>query len=91
MCVMPRLLASSLGITHIERNGHHYVHGFGVAPAAEARAFAQAHPDLYAGGDSPHLAVREGRLTLASLHAATGFASRTHPDWDSLTPISAQS
>ncbi len=29
------LLASLVGATHIERNGHHYVDGMGGAPQAE--------------------------------------------------------
>jgi hypothetical protein len=82
------LLAASLGVTHIERNGHHYVDGFGIAPAAEAAAFAAAHPGLYAAtGGPPRLAVRNGRLDLHSLHGP-GFARAAEPDWSSLTPIS---
>ncbi len=80
-------LASSLGITHIERNGHHYVDGFGTAPAGEAAAFASAHGDLYAAGQRPRLHVRGGRISLASVHAAVGFASSVHPHWDSLAAI----
>ncbi len=81
------LLAASLGVTHIERNGHHYVHGFGVAPAAEARAFAAAHPTLYrADGDGAVLAVRDGRLDLSSLHVP-GFASAARPSWEDLIPL----
>src|SRR5207245_2375971 len=41
-------LGAFIGITHAERNGHHYVDGFGDTPASEAQAFAAAHPDLYA-------------------------------------------
>jgi len=40
-------LVSLLGITHSERNGHHYGGGFGAAPADERARFAQAHADLY--------------------------------------------
>ena len=82
------LLAASLGLTHVERNGHHYVDGFGVAPAAEAEAFALAHPTLYTvSNERPRLAVRHGVLDLRSLHHA-GFAHAAEPDWASLTPIS---
>ena len=81
------LLAASLGVTHIERNGHHYVDDFGSAPEAEARRFAAAHPGLY---EHPHgrvrLAVHGGRLDLSSLHGP-GFASGAFPDWDTLSPI----
>jgi hypothetical protein len=81
------LLAASLGVAHIERNGHHYVDGFGIAPPEEAEAFAAAHPGFYdTRGTRPRLAVHAGRLDLSSLHTA-GFASAAMPRWDSLTPI----
>lgn len=79
------LLAASLGITHIERNGHHYVDGFGVAPATEAEAFARAHTGFYDPA-TRRLAVRAGRLDLASLHGS-GFASAVHPQWSSLQDL----
>jgi hypothetical protein len=78
------LLAASLGVTHIERNGHHYVDGFGIAPDAEAQAFAKAHPGFYDDSSGrPRLAVRDGLLDLQSLYVA-GFASAAMPHWDSL-------
>ena len=81
------LLAASLGVRHIERNGHHYVDGFGSAPAEEAQAFASAHAGFYDnGGGRPRLAVREGRLDLRSLHTP-GFASAAAPLWRSLKAI----
>ena len=81
------LLAASLGVAHIERNGHHYVDGFGVAPDEEAQAFAQAHPGLYTSDRGRvRLAVRDGRLDLRSLHVP-GFASAAEPHWHTLTPI----
>ena len=50
-------LGALIGVTHAERNGHHYVDGFAETPAAEAQAFRSAHPDLYArcrqGSGSP--------------------------------------
>lgn len=78
------LLAASLGVQHIERNGHHYVDGFGSAPAAEAMDFALSHPGLYqVDSGRPHLAVVHGQLDLSSLHV-TGFASAAMPHWRSL-------
>jgi hypothetical protein len=78
------LLAASLGITHIERNGHHYVDGFGIAPAAEADAFARAHAGFY--DQHARLRVVGGQLDITSLHVP-GFASAPSPRWDCLTPI----
>ena len=86
------LLAASLGVMHIERNGHHYVDGFGIAPQAEARAFGLAHAGFYAETDSAvsgsrhRLAPRGGKLDLRTLHTP-GFASAAMPLWDTLTPI----
>jgi hypothetical protein len=81
------LLAASLGVMHVERNGHHYVDGFGTAADAEAEAFAEAHPGLYDTRDGRvRLAVRNGHIDLTSLYVS-GFASAVLPRWDSLTPI----
>ncbi len=89
LCVQQDLaLVSTLGLGHVERNGHHYVDGFGDAPAAEAAGFAAAHPDLYeTASGRPRLAIRQGRIALGSLHAASGFASAAEPDWASLSPL----
>jgi len=82
-------LVGLLGLTHVERNGHHYVDGFAGqgAGAAEQRAFLGAHPVLYRNdGGNVRLAIRDGMVDLSSL-AAPGFASRAEPDWTSLTPL----
>jgi hypothetical protein len=81
-------LAASLGIAHIERNGHHYVDGFGIAPDDEARGFLDAHADLYAESNGRvRLAVRGGQLDLRSLWRTPGFAAGAAPRWDTLTAI----
>ncbi|MGY3239164.1 MULTISPECIES: hypothetical protein [unclassified Bradyrhizobium] len=80
-------LGTFIGITHAERNGHHYVDGFGEAPAAEAAAFAAAHPDLYAdAGQGIRLSIHNGDLLTGSLHCV-GFATSVHPDWSALRPL----
>ena len=72
-------LAAFHGIVHAERNGHHYVDGFAENPPAEARAFLQAHPDLYEEADGQvRLAIRDGGISTASL-AQPGFASGVDP------------
>jgi hypothetical protein len=82
-------LVNLLGLTHVERNGHHYVDGFagqGAGPT-EQQAFLSAQPGLYqASGDNVRLAIRSGTLDLTSL-SATGFASRAYPDWQTLKPM----
>ncbi len=77
-------LVNLLGITHVERNGHHYVNGMAALPKAEQGAFLQAHPDLYSASDQTvRLAIRDGRIALGSL-ACPGFASAAHPDFDAM-------
>lgn len=80
-------LGALIGVTHAERNGHHYVDGFAETPLAEARAFLAAHPDLYVSdGDVIRLSIHDGDLLTGSL-TAPGFASGVHPDWTALSPL----
>lgn len=77
-------LGALIGVTHAERNGHHYVDGFGEAPADEADAFLAAHPDLYArSGNKVLLAIHDGDLLTDTL-TTPGFASGVHPLWQAL-------
>jgi hypothetical protein len=80
-------LGAFIGVTHAERNGHHYVDGFAATPPAEAQAFMVAHPDLYTSdGGTIRLAIHDGDLLTGSL-TASGFATSVHPDWSTLTPL----
>lgn len=88
LCVQQDLaLGALIGLSHAERNGHHYVNGFGDTPAAEARAYLAAHPDLYVtnGGDI-RLSIHDGDLLTGSL-LTPGFATSVHPDWTMLAPL----
>lgn len=77
---------AALGLKHVERNGHHYVDGFGLAPETEAEAFRAAHPSLYTRTDRVRLAVASGFLDLSSLDG-TGFASGAAPAQTSLASL----
>jgi hypothetical protein len=78
-------LGALIGVTHAERNGHHYVDGFGDTPAAEAEAFLTAHPDLYVrDGNKIRLAIHDGDLLTGSL-TTPGFATSVHPDWSAMS------
>jgi hypothetical protein len=80
-------LGALIGVTHAERNGHHYVDGFAETPAAEAQAFLAAHPDLYVRGkNNIRLSIHDGDLLTGSL-ATPGFATSVHPDWPALSPL----
>jgi hypothetical protein len=77
-------LGALIGVTHTERNGHHYVDGFADTPPDEANAFLAAHPDLYQrGGNRVRLAIHDGDLLTGSL-ATPGFATGVHPLWPSM-------
>jgi hypothetical protein len=80
-------LGALIGVTHAERNGHHYVDGFGDAPAAEAQAFRSSHPDLYRDDrNGIRLSIHGGDLLTGSL-TVPGFASGVHPLWPLLSPL----
>ncbi|GAC1642415.1 MAG: hypothetical protein NVS4B4_19270 [Bradyrhizobium sp.] len=80
-------LGALIGVAHAERNGHHYVDGFGDAPAAEAQAFSSAHPDLYVSdGNRIRLSIHDGDLLTGSL-TSPGFAAGAHPEWPALSPL----
>jgi len=80
-------LGALIGVTHAERNGHHYVDGFGDTPDVEAQAFLAAHSDLYADdGRKVRLAIHDGDLLTESL-TTPGFASAVHPDWAAMSPL----
>ncbi|HMC16046.1 MAG TPA: enolase C-terminal domain-like protein [Albitalea sp.] len=76
-----------LGLSHSERNGHHYADGFGTAPQDEQRAFAMAHRDLYEStAGHPRLAIVDGRISFDSLFKP-GFARRCDVDWHTMKPL----
>ncbi len=84
-------LGALIGVTHAERNGHHYVDGFGETPAAEAEAFLTAHPDLYVeDGHKVRLAIHDGDLLTGSL-TTPGFATSVHPVWSAMSPLAQPS
>ena len=75
-------LVSLLGITHVERNGHHYVNGMAGLPADEQDAFLKAHADLYERSHgAARLKINKGQLAIGSLNCA-GYASGALPDWN---------
>ena len=83
-------LVSLLGLTHVERNGHHYVNGMASLPAQEQAAFLAAHPDLYERSHGAvRVAIREGQLAIGSLEC-TGYASAAMPDWNSMRTMESR-
>lgn len=81
-------LATLVGATHVERNGHHYVAGMAGAPAAEQESFRAAHPRLYrATPGGIRLAITDGELAIASLADVPGLAVGPMPDLASMQPM----
>ncbi|TMJ03762.1 MAG: mandelate racemase [Alphaproteobacteria bacterium] len=77
-------LATLIGATHIERNGHHYVDGMTRIPSAEREAFLAAHPDLYhRAGDNVRLTIRDGVIALGSLDTP-GLGVGAMPDFTTM-------
>jgi hypothetical protein len=76
-----------LGISHVERNGHHYFRGLGHLGEAEKADALARHPDLYERrGDEVFLRITDGMLNCASLQVpGMGFAAL--PDMASLTAV----
>ncbi|MBY0324777.1 MAG: mandelate racemase [Reyranella sp.] len=81
-------LVSLLGMTHVERNAHHFIDGMGFAPEAEQNAFVAAHPDLYEkkDGKPARLKAVGGKLALGSLNGP-GFAVGADMDFGSMAPM----
>lgn len=79
-------LAATLGLQHVERNGHHYHPGLSYLPEQQRRAALAAHGDFYVhehGIVGPHIV--DGQLHIASLQC-DGFGFAVEPDMSALEP-----
>ncbi|MEX0886095.1 MAG: hypothetical protein WD009_06610 [Phycisphaeraceae bacterium] len=63
---------ATLGLEHVERNGHHYFHGLAMLPAPLQQQVLAEHGDLYHAdaASTPTLHVAGGRIDLTSVLAA---------------------
>ncbi len=78
-------LVATLGIQHVERNGHHYYRGLSYLPTSEQQRILEAHPDLYhafSGGAA--VDIDSGDLNITSLRCA-GYGFAIEPDLSSYT------
>ena len=79
-------LVSLLGLTHVERNGHHYVNGMQGIPLGEQSSFLAHHTFLYTESETDiRLQIKEGLINLSSL-SSSGFATCIQGgciDWNS--------
>lgn len=78
---------AALGVTHAERNGHHYVRGLDHLSPTERQACARVHARLYTAlGDSLALDIRQGRIDLSSLQCP-GLGVGMEMDTASMIPL----
>ncbi len=89
---LPQDLAvvATLGVAHVERNGHHYFAGLRMLPDDMQDAVLARHGDLYrqSPGGFATLAIRGGRLATGSVVAAPfGYAIDLDPA--RFTPLAA--
>lgn len=76
------VVAATLGISHTERNGHHYFRGLEHLPTNEAEAALAAHPDLYERSNGRvQISIRDGSISIGSLFQP-GLGSSVLPDLD---------
>jgi hypothetical protein len=63
---------AALGVSSVERNGHHYFRGLSFWPEATQKTMLEEHGDLYRKTDYgwPTLAVEQGRVSVRSVSAA---------------------
>jgi hypothetical protein len=80
-------LVATLGLEHVERNGHHFHPGLSYLSTEQQQAALENHPDLYArGAGRVAPAVRDGKLEIGSLQC-DGFGFSVLPDWEDYTPV----
>ena len=78
---------ASLGIEHVERNGHHYFCGLSFLPKDVQETILEHHRDLYRRHDGyPTLDVRDGKVSIDSVVAAP-FGMGFEFDPSGLTPL----
>ena len=59
---------ATLGVDHVERNGHHYCAGLSMFPATVQAQVAYSHDDLYQKKDDlVAVAIHDGRVNLRSV------------------------
>jgi hypothetical protein len=83
-------LVSLLGLTHVERNAHHFIDGMSGVSEAEQASFLAAHSTLYdrQPGKPVRLKVQAGKINLTSLGCA-GFAVGAEVDFKALRTMPA--
>jgi hypothetical protein len=70
-------MVALLGISHVERNGHHYFFGLDHLTHEEQAAALSKHPDLYVrSGETGVLDIRDGKISIRSIQVhGMGFSA----------------
>ena len=79
-------LGATLGLTHVERNGHHYHPGLAYLPEAQRYRALAVHPDFYVkehGIIGPNIV--DGQFRIGSLQCV-GFGFAVEPDMSTMEP-----
>jgi len=81
-------IMTTLGISHVERNGHHYFCGLSAWPETVRESILVHHSDLYHRHEDgfPTLCIKSGKLSLASINAAP-FGIGTLLECESLAAV----
>jgi hypothetical protein len=82
-------VVATIGVDHVERNGHHYFPGLRAFPARVQEAVLDGHGDLYRRTDDgfPTLDIDDGVLDLGTTVDAPFGVARV-PDVSQFTPLS---
>jgi hypothetical protein len=73
---------AALGVTSVERNGHHYFKGISAWPAAVQAHVLAKHGDVYkraSGADWPRVNVVGGEVRIGSVTSAVGMGAEPPP------------
>jgi hypothetical protein len=84
-------VVSALGMTHVERNAHHYFHGPAPLSVGVSRQLVGDHPDLFHldGSGAALLKIEQGSVQLGSV-ASAPFGYSTAPVLDGMEPLSLE-
>lgn len=79
---------SALGITHAERNGHHYFQGLSHLSRETQRRAAETLPSLYSdNGTLARLNIQNGEIACGALHQVPGLGVPVWPDLEMCRPL----
>jgi hypothetical protein len=78
-------VVATLGVEHLERNGHHYFRGLSMFPSDVVKPVAEHHRDVFLNlpDGTPAVRIEGGRINVGSVVDAP-FGLGVSFDWNSL-------